>query len=557
MRYKILAQVFVLALLLCQLSSNAQELQLSLQKCHGNQFGIAAIEADDNGGYFITSSTWPYVIGTKIWYVSRYDKNSNLLWTRNYGGSTSSDGFTKIARISSNRYLFAGSSASVDSDLVNCGSPSGSVWLAILDTNGNIIQCRTWAIDLQTSILTVRVSPNGKIYVLGGTFCTTGDFSGNTKPGYMSPFLIHTDTALTKKWVKVFNAQTYNVNDDFYACRQMALIGDSVVLGIQSWATDTGGMFKPPADTGDFNNSFVFAFDTAGNYQTLGVYGGEALDYVSHLTELPNGNIFSSTFANSRSGSFAVPASNMPSCHCLPPPQSVEARTVVGTMDFANNAMHWKKADGEIGCPLTINGNVQTVKVLVSDTLIYHITVVRGSDNCYMGLGFSNLLELYVTVYGQSGSFITRKRFSSGGDFGLQDATVSSDGLIYLAGEMRKEPSVGVWPDSVFCTKNKFPRFAVVYKLQMWPTATNPLFVEKFLWQLVPNPAAYSVQIKLDKVPVRSINLRIRDMAGQLVLQNKFMAQEYNCSLGSLSSGTYLVELEIDGQRSVQKLRVQ
>ncbi len=67
--------------------------------------------------------------------------------------------------------------------------------------------------------------------------------------------------------------------------------------------------------------------------------------------------------------------------------------------------------------------------------------------------------------------------------------------------------------------------------------------------QIAPNPASDFVNIK-SQVLIK--NIKVFNVFGQLVLENKLNNTDYNLNISNLSSGTYLMFLS-DGQTSFQQ----
>lgn len=79
----------------------------------------------------------------------------------------------------------------------------------------------------------------------------------------------------------------------------------------------------------------------------------------------------------------------------------------------------------------------------------------------------------------------------------------------------------------------------------------------EFNWSASPNPVFNEVQIilDLDGKPLRhTLDLRVYNALGQVVLERKFNRELVTISLGHLPSGLYTLELGIEGHRSVKKI---
>lgn len=78
-----------------------------------------------------------------------------------------------------------------------------------------------------------------------------------------------------------------------------------------------------------------------------------------------------------------------------------------------------------------------------------------------------------------------------------------------------------------------------------------------FNWSVSPNPTHNEVQVSIDKndeTLYQTLDLRVYNTLGQVVLTRKFNRDQIMVSLGHLPSGFYTIELSLGGQRSVKKI---
>ncbi|HUM47762.1 MAG TPA: T9SS type A sorting domain-containing protein, partial [Chitinophagales bacterium] len=76
--------------------------------------------------------------------------------------------------------------------------------------------------------------------------------------------------------------------------------------------------------------------------------------------------------------------------------------------------------------------------------------------------------------------------------------------------------------------------------------------------QVFPNPFVSGISINIEKQNAEKVIISVRNILGQPVFTDheKIYGSAYtkNIDLGSLSKGVYLLELHVDGERTVRKM---
>ncbi len=202
--------------------------------------------------------------------IIKFDKDYNILRQKNMGGSEF-DKFLKIRQISENRLLIVGNTLSSDGDLAIYGytqSTTGNIWVLVVDTLGNKIYGNEYGYGGYTIVTDATVSQQGNVYILGKTLASLGDFAGNGATGFSyNPFVIRTDTILTKKWVKIFQG-----SDEESASG--IIVNDKEQILISFGAASYDGDFTLHTIADGPSVAIIKCIDTAQNLIWEKKYGG-------------------------------------------------------------------------------------------------------------------------------------------------------------------------------------------------------------------------------------------------------------------------------------------
>lgn len=134
--------------------------------------GILMVGSSESNDFDVSNSRGSY----DFWAV-RLDKEGNLIWEKSYGGSEIDIAYAATATIDGG-YLLAGDTRSNDQDVSNLIG-SADVWLVKIDDQGNLQWERTLG---GTNFESARdiIQYNGGYAVTGGSRSTDGDMNSNS-----------------------------------------------------------------------------------------------------------------------------------------------------------------------------------------------------------------------------------------------------------------------------------------------------------------------------------------------------------------------------------------
>jgi hypothetical protein len=155
------------------------------QKCFGGTGSDVPgdIICTRDSGYIVygTSTSMDFDVtgnhGSEDAWVIKIDRLGNLIWGKCFGGSDY-DNITKIIQKTDSSYSFSGYTESIDGDLVNNPAYYFDVWLADIDSSGQIIwqQCLGGTFD--DAAYDLVVDSTNSVFV-GATISNNGNVSGN------------------------------------------------------------------------------------------------------------------------------------------------------------------------------------------------------------------------------------------------------------------------------------------------------------------------------------------------------------------------------------------
>lgn len=149
----------------------------------GNYVDVANKIIEVNDGYIVigySSSTNGDITnnlgGPDVWII-KIDTGGNLVWQKNYGGSSSEDGVAIIPTVGQDGYIFTGYTKSVDS-MVSVNNGKEDFWVVKIDGSGNLLWEKTYGGTQKDVGYNIAIAASG--YVISGfTESNDIDVSGN------------------------------------------------------------------------------------------------------------------------------------------------------------------------------------------------------------------------------------------------------------------------------------------------------------------------------------------------------------------------------------------
>jgi prepilin-type N-terminal cleavage/methylation domain-containing protein len=138
--------------------------------------------------------------------IVKYDNNGNVLWKKNYGG-TVAERYNSVA-ISDTGYVAVGSSNSTNGDLSGLSKGDSDAIIVKYDENGNILWKKNFGGTSSDSYNSV-VTTSGGYVAVGSSMSTNGDLSGLNK-GYQDGIIVKYDENGNIIWKKTYGGSSYD-----------------------------------------------------------------------------------------------------------------------------------------------------------------------------------------------------------------------------------------------------------------------------------------------------------------------------------------------------------
>ena len=482
-------------------------------------------------------------------------------------------------------------------DQVLTGEFASSYYLIKMTPEGQLMWARTFSSSSYVFIQDISTDAAGNCYI-AGVFLGTMDVDNSS-----NNYTLTTNTDLTSFIVKLA------ANGDFLWAQQydkMAL----TTIAIRSNALFCAGYF---IDQCDFDNSassvpynaqggsdcFVMRLNTEGEHQWVKIIESSGnTEYITDISTTPTGML-------NITGNFQNPAD-------FNPDAGITTLTAVGEIDIfilqlsATGEFQWVQRVGSpiIDAPTSLNtapsGAIyitgiksQTTNIEpYEDILIYKFSnlgnllwskTIGGIDmdqaisstldeneNLYVSGDFSSMDldfdpgigEVYQDIDPILGSIGYLLKLDSDGDFiwvtSLNGTTNSiwsasyHNGALYTTGSFINSIDMAPGIPYYQLDGNTENYNSYLCKLDVTQTLdAGELNTEQISpFKIYPNPAQSVVLVQLEPESI----LTVYDLTGALLIQKTCLQQPIALNIEALSSGTYLVEVEHNGQKSVQKL---
>ena len=234
-----------------------------------------------DGGFLLlgySNSSDGDVSGNKGWddcWLLKLDENGNILWDRNFGG-TSRDLGNNILPTKDGGFLIAATSKSTDGDV--SGNHGGNdFWLLKINAEGSIEWENTYGGSEDETFSDIKQLNDTSFLLLGSSRSSDGDVGANY--GGKDYWLVKIDTTGALFWERNYGGSE---SDNGAA---IALKNDGgFVIGGSSKSSD--GDVSKNLGLDDF---WVFSCNAAGNIQWQRSYGGSKNDVLKELKRMEDG----------------------------------------------------------------------------------------------------------------------------------------------------------------------------------------------------------------------------------------------------------------------------
>lgn len=491
--------------------------------------------------------------------IIKFDKDYNILWQKNMGGSEF-DKFLKIRQISENRLLIVGRTLSSDGDLTSYGytqSTTGNIWVLVVDTLGNKIYGNEYGYGSSTILTDVTVSQGGNIYILGNTVAEDGDFINNAGTGLIyNSFLIRTDTTLDKKWLKIFHG-----SDEESASGIIVNDKEQIIISFGTASYDGDFTIHTVAD--GQTTAILKCIDTAQNLIWEKKYGGSEGEqgYVL-LQDNFTKDIYLIGSGYSKDGDMWDPSPNINN-----PQITNTLLTWVIRLDSIGNKK-WSRVYGPLGNNPSQGASCQMQESwgggVMKNGQLWVLNQVSGRDDNEIGesMGGGSKSDLWLIVIDTAnGNVSNRKRL--GGQCEdiptyIKGSTYNND--IYIGAYTFGSTPIGTINSFGCHIDNNASVSSLSFTLGYWPNYTENRVKETQHLKIYPNPAKDVIIIEREGLndATKKYNIKIYNSEGKICYKSELVHNQNKLIIPTSEwiKGVYILEYEGNGMKRSEKISI-
>lgn len=521
--------------------SVAQPLTIQWQKCLGGTHDEAGyrIRQTSDGGYLtcgLAISNDGNVFGNhsnqQDGWVVKLDGNGNLMWQRCYGGSDG-ETFYSLELTSEQGFIVAGTSTSLDGDLVSVYHPGGQdgIWVVDCDSVGGINWQKCFGGSGEEGANEIIQTSDGGYMVIGWTYSTDFDVVGLhdsiISAHYRDTWLLKLDSIGSIEWSKCYGGCWGEFG---YSVVQTPDSGFVFVSSAESENGDVQGIHGASNGRG-YEDYWIVKINDVGDIQWQKCFGGSSIDTPNDIQVTHDGGFILT--GSSASSDFDV------SGHHNVADVWVLKLDSVGTIQ-------WQKclggSDAEFGKRiiqlidggyLTLNATASTDGDLISNPpALVDVWLARldslGNILWQQCLGGSSIEEAFDIQLTSDGGCV----FS--GVTGSNDGDVSGNHGGYDMWVVKLAPL----PDGVASPVNLITDFAAFQ-----------------------NNISNTLGLSFYCNGNENVSVQLLDLTGRVLLQQPLSVSagfnKKQVQTGNISTGVYLVRLATDAGAVLKKLMVQ
>ena len=473
-------------------------------------------------GYFTGNFNGQQSAGASDGFISKHDKNGNLIWQKYFGGPTDDRAHQLFYDKNSGQIyvtgyfdakLFYGSDS-----LISTGDED--IFLLTLDSSGNWLWGKSYGGTGAQSASTVYCDASGRISISGYFEDTL--YADNVQlisRGIRNVFLLQTDASGNCLWAKRMGGLLYDEGLNIVADEH-----DNLYLS---------GYYRDTADFGPFQTRSVFTYDcflvsltSNGDWRWLKSFGGGYVDNCPALAYMPNSNriLTGGWFFNNMS--FGTDTTLY---------ATGEEESFLAAFDTVGN-LSWSRKVGsemaELIYDVSVDENDNIIAVGTFDSII-----IIGLDTL-RAKHYNRPTDLFMMGFGPEGKYLWGHR--AGGtfsDFGYHVVWGDSS-TFYLSGNYLNRTVFGT--DSINAFGNYDIYLAKYYldTLQIGPNAV--LSTDNIIdIKIYPNPFNDYLTVELPE-NVSIAQLQIFDVSGKEIKTKSTLESFSQVNLSDLERGHYL-----------------
>ncbi len=488
-------------------------------------------------------------------FVTKFTKHGNFIWAVAVGGSAYDIAYDIILDHDGNVLVGGAFGGYVEFEPGNSstglsaeGNSDAFLWK--LNTAGDFMWVKQFGGEGNDLIYSLAAGVGGSY--ASGLFEATADLDPGanetilSSAGQQDIFITHLDASGNFLWAKQFGNDSY----DFVASITLDDLQNLYITGMFNNTVDfnpNGEEFNLTAETSSTTDIFLVKLSNDGAFTWAKKMGGSAIDLSTALVAGPSGEVY-------LTGVFQE------TCD-FNPGEEVTALTAVGPEGDTYVAKY--DADGELIWVKKFSGYPasQSSQSIALD----------AQDGLYLTGWFTYTVDfdpgmnvVNRTSAGDKDAFVVKLNTEGSFDWVLQLAGTAENSSYGIS----LDDSLNIYTVGYFQSAVDFDPGEEVYDLTCVGEGTSDVFVTRISqpdlltpntegtplaeqWQVYPNPAVSSFTVQVNHLS--KATLRIRDLSGQLVLQQTVDGDKAQVNVSGLNTGTYLIELEEADQTSRMK----
>jgi len=218
--------------------------------------------------------------------IVKYDSGGNVLWTKNFGG-TSNEQFEAVKATTDGGYIAVGTSLSTNGDLVGLNNGSSDAIIVKYDSNGIVQWKKNYGGSIADCFSAVQVAFDGGYIAVGDSNSTDGDLAGLNKGRY-DAIIVKYDSNGIVQWKRNYggsgNAGVNTYDDYFYG---VSLTSDGGYIGVGSSGSTDGDLTG--LNKGN-NDGIIVKYDSGGGIVWKKNFGGSGQDYFASTVTTADGS---------------------------------------------------------------------------------------------------------------------------------------------------------------------------------------------------------------------------------------------------------------------------
>ncbi|MEZ5046492.1 MAG: T9SS type A sorting domain-containing protein [Chitinophagaceae bacterium] len=548
MKFQYTPIAFVLAFFCSQLSFAQNTFWLNQKVCDTNNFAYTDFTQTNNGNFYMVAN-YNYWLVPESPYLIKYDKDYNLIWRKSFDADTMRlDHFTKIITLPNDNLLIIGNLESKDGDFagIDTSQAPNSLFLAELDTNGNIIKSNCLRASGYSNYSDIKIDKYNNIYIAGYTSGNLFDFINNPEGGGFTTncFLARFDTSLNLKWLKIIDAPGDQDIIPLIAINNLS----QIILSTSTNSTLKAGYFTATSPTPngkmyvsciDSNQNLIWQKCYGGAVNGNGLYSGP----MNLIQDSVNNTTYIVGFSNQKTG-------DMLDTNDKNPCPSSESIFIIN-MDSVGNKIYSKRYGAfsannhSIPCYKS-PGAFEPVAIL-KDSNIFVLSKVLYSDSAFTGFAVDTLQhkDMWLLKLTLNGEILNKLRY--GGKYTESFNSININ-------KINNNVIIGNWGTN--CSIGNLGAGYSLYEPTETALSISQIEKSNIEFTVYPNPANNSIDVKLQSNIVAKGKINLLDMNGKIVshINTQNNLTTYQLDTTNLPDGQYIIQIINNNKTTSKKI---